>query len=185
MINFRVIKFFHFTPVVEYLHSCSWILIMACTHYWQLLSTPKPTATNHCKTHCHFYCRVMKNVESRARLSEWVKVALSCLTLCNPMDHSPPGSSVHWILQARILEWVAYPFSRGTSRPRNQPGVSCITDEFFTSWVTQEAWHKVVSKEQHRRPWQGELDWITCHVVLEKQVKQIGPIHAHITQCNK
>ena len=146
---------------------------------------PQTHCYNHCKTHCHFYCRVMKNVESRARLSEWVKVALSCLTLCDPMDHSPPGSSVHWILQARMLEWVAYPFSRGTSRPRNQTGVSCIADEFFTSWVTQEAWHKVVSKEQHWRPWKGELDWTTCHVVLEKQVKQIGPIHEHIAQCNK
>ena len=42
----------------------------------------------------------------------------SCLTLCNAMDCSPPGSSVHGILQARILEWVAISFSRGSSRPR-------------------------------------------------------------------
>ena len=40
-------------------------------------------------------------------------VTQSCLILCNPMDYKPPGSSVHWILQARILEWVATPFSRG------------------------------------------------------------------------
>ena len=44
-----------------------------------------------------------------------VLVAQSCLTLCDPMDCSPPGSSVHGILQARILEWVAIPFSRGPS----------------------------------------------------------------------
>ena len=44
-----------------------------------------------------------------------VKVAQSCLTLCDPMDCSPPGSSVHGILQARILEWVFIPFSRGSS----------------------------------------------------------------------
>ena len=44
-----------------------------------------------------------------------------CPTLCNPMDGSPPGSSVHGILQARILEWVAIPFSRGSSQPRDQP----------------------------------------------------------------
>ena len=43
----------------------------------------------------------------------------SCLTLCDPLDYSPPGSSVHWILQARILEWVAMPSSRGSSRPRD------------------------------------------------------------------
>ena len=46
-------------------------------------------------------------------------VAQSCLTLCNPMDCSLPGSSVHGILQTRILEWVAYPFSRGTFSSRN------------------------------------------------------------------
>ena len=44
-----------------------------------------------------------------------VLVAQSCLTLCDPMDHSPPGSSVHGILQARILEWVTIPFSRASS----------------------------------------------------------------------
>ena len=52
---------------------------------------------------------------------------------------SPPGSSVHGIFQARILEWVAIPFSRGSSRPRYQTRVSCIVDRFFTVWVTREA----------------------------------------------
>ena len=56
-----------------------------------------------------------------------------CLTLCNLMDCSPPGFSVHGILQARILEWVAMPSSRGSSRPRNQTVVSCIAGGFFTS----------------------------------------------------
>ena len=50
----------------------------------------------------------------------------SCLTLCHPMDHSLPGSSVHGILQARILEWVAMPSSKGSSRPRDQTCISCI-----------------------------------------------------------
>ena len=49
-----------------------------------------------------------------------------CLTLWDPVDCSPPGSSVHWILQARILEWVAMPSSRGSSQPRDQTWVSCI-----------------------------------------------------------
>ena len=48
-------------------------------------------------------------------------VTQSCLTLCNLMNCSPPGSSVHGILQARILEWVAISFSRGSSQPRDQP----------------------------------------------------------------
>ena len=48
-----------------------------------------------------------------------MSVAQSCLTLCNPVDCSPPGFSVHGIFPARILEWVAVPFSRGSSRPRD------------------------------------------------------------------
>ena len=56
-----------------------------------------------------------------------VKVkSLSRVRLCDPMDCSPPGSSVHGILQARILEWVAISFSRGSSRPRDQTQVSHI-----------------------------------------------------------
>ena len=60
-------------------------------------------------------------------------------TLCNPMDYSPPGSSVHESLQARILEWAAIPFSRGSSQPRDQTQVSCIAGRFFTFWATREA----------------------------------------------
>ena len=62
-----------------------------------------------------------------------------CLTLCDPMDCSPPGSSVHGIYQARILECVAMPSSRGSSWPRNQTQVSCIAGRFFIVWVTREA----------------------------------------------
>ena len=50
-----------------------------------------------------------------------------CPTLCNPMDCSPPGSSVHGVLQARILEWIAMPSSKGSSRPRDQTGISYIS----------------------------------------------------------
>ena len=56
-----------------------------------------------------------------------VKLLQSCLTLCGSMDWSPPGSSVHGILQASILEWVAMPFSRGSSRAREQTHVSYIS----------------------------------------------------------
>ena len=54
-------------------------------------------------------------------------VTLLYLTLCNPMDCSPPGSSVHGILQARILKWVAIPFSRGSSQPRDQTCISFVS----------------------------------------------------------
>ena len=60
-------------------------------------------------------------------------VAWLCPTLCEPMDCSQPGSSVHGILQARILEWVAIPLSRGSSWPRDQIQVFCFADRFFTS----------------------------------------------------
>ena len=69
-----------------------------------------------------------------------MKVTQSCLTLCNPMDYT-----VHGILQARILEWIAFPFSRGPSQPRDQSQVSCIAGGFFTSWAIREAWSKTDS----------------------------------------
>ena len=67
-----------------------------------------------------------------------VSVAQSCL-LCNPMDCNLPGASVQGILQARVLEWVAISFSRGSSWPRDQTHVSCIAGRFFISWPTREA----------------------------------------------
>ena len=57
----------------------------------------------------------------------YTKVVHSCPTLDDPMDCSPPGSSVHGILQARTLGWVAMPSSRGSSQPRDQTGVSCVS----------------------------------------------------------
>ena len=62
-----------------------------------------------------------------------VKVAHLCLTLCDPMDYTVPE-----ILQARILDWVAFPFFRGSSQPRDRTQVSHIADRFFTSWATRE-----------------------------------------------
>ena len=59
-------------------------------------------------------------------------VAQSCLTLCDPMDCSLPGSPVHGIFQARILEWGAISFSSGSSQPRDQSRVSCIVGRRFT-----------------------------------------------------
>ena len=63
-----------------------------------------------------------------------VKVTQLCPTLCHPVD-----CTVHGILQARILEWVAFPFSRGSSQPRDRTQVSHIAGRFFTSWATKEA----------------------------------------------
>ena len=77
-----------------------------------------------------------------------VLVSQSCLTLCNPVNCSPPDSSVHAILWAKMLKWVVIPFSRGSSWPRDQTQVSCISGRFFTIWDTREA-----QKEGDRSPW--------------------------------
>ena len=77
-----------------------------------------------------------------------VKVTQSCLILCNLMNYT-----VHGILQGRILELVAFPFSRGSSQPRDPTQVSHIAGWFFTSWATREALcgHKY------------SLTWNKCH----------------------
>ena len=63
----------------------------------------------------------------------------SCLTLHDPIDCSPPGSSVHGIIQRRILEWTAISFSRGSCPPRDRTQVSLIADRCFPAWATREA----------------------------------------------
>ena len=68
-----------------------------------------------------------------------VCVWLSQVCVCDTMDCNLIDSSVHGILQIRILKWVAIPFSRGSSWPRDQTRVSCIAGKFFTVWVTREA----------------------------------------------
>ena len=70
----------------------------------------------------------LQHCKSTTKWSE-VKDAQSCPTLCD---------IVHGILQARILEWVAFPFSRGSSQPRDQIQVSHIVGRFFTSWATRD-----------------------------------------------
>ena len=67
-----------------------------------------------------------------------VKVSQSCPTLCDPMDYT-----VHEILQARILEWAAFPFSKESSPLRDQTQVSCFAGRFFISWVTRKVIYKL------------------------------------------
>ena len=86
----------------------------------------------------------------------------SCPTLCNPMDCSLLGSSVHRILQARILKWVAMPSSRGSCQPRDQTCGSCFAGEFFTTeppgnWLFKEhrgkLWNERRDGRQNRESW--------------------------------
>ena len=87
-------------------------------------------------------------------------VTQSCLTLCDPMDCSPPGSSVHGILQARILEWFAMPSSRGSSQPRDRTQVSHIADGFFAVCATKEALIEA-DWAQLRKQLSGLPSWLT------------------------
>src|SRR5574337_21007 len=94
---------------------------------WQPTRLPHPwdSPGKNTGVGCHFLLQCMK-VKSES------EVAQSCLTLCDLMDCSLPGSSIHGIFQARVLEWVAISFSRGPSRPRDGTWVSCIVDRRFT-----------------------------------------------------
>ena len=80
---------------------------------------------------------------------KWSEVAQSCPTLCDPMDCSPPGSSIHGVLQAIILEWVAISFSRGSSQPKDRNQVACIAGRCFNLWATsQRLWHSQQSRNR-------------------------------------
>ena len=97
------------------IHSTSWSGSML---YWLgLVGKPASLVT-------FWDVKMWNNNKLRLWVAVVVLVAKLCLTLCNPMDCSPPGSSLHGISQARILEWVAVPFSRGSSPPRDQNCVS-------------------------------------------------------------
>ena len=95
--------------------------------------------------------------------SSVVLVAQSCPTLCDRTDCSPPGPSVHGILQARILEWIAIPFSRGSSWPRDWTRVPCIASRFFIFWVTGKIW--IMDAVDPVDPWsRSSLDpWTGSH----------------------
>ena len=88
----------------------------------------------------------------------------SCLTLCDPMNCSPPGSSVHEILQARILEWVVMPASRGSSQPRDQTQASPIAGRFFAIWAIREA--QEWSRLTHAKSLEQCLDPHQCAVTV-------------------
>ena len=101
---------------------------------------------------------------------------LSCVQLCDHMDCSPSGSTVHGVSQARILKWVARPSSRGPSRPRDRTQVSCFADGFFYLWATREALNQLYFSffkmrpvtfplshdwEMSLCPWATEETWVT------------------------
>ena len=103
------------------------------------LPVPHPQVRGFCST-CRSQITIYMSTSSmrmRSQEGEWLclvcvpaKLLQSCLTLCDPIDWSLPGSFVHGILQARILEWVAIPSSRGSSPPRDQ----ILISKFYLQW---------------------------------------------------
>ena len=104
-----------------------------------------------------------------------MKVAQSCLTLCDTTDYT-----VHGILQARILEWVAFPFSKRSSQPRNRTQVSLITGRFFTSWATREGQPKNFSSvTQSCLSLCNPMDWSTPGLPVHHQLPESHQTHVH------
>ena len=98
-----------------------------------------------------------------------VNVAQSCLTLCDPMDCSLPGSSIHGIFQARKLEWVTISFSRRSSQPRDRTQVSCLVGRRFTIWATGEV---TLGKERINGTWSwGGCKWICKTAFVSQRIK--------------
>ena len=97
----------------------------------------------------------------------------SCPTLCDPMDYSPPGSSVHGIFQARILKSVTISFSRGSSQPLDQTGVSWVPHmgrwNFYHSVVSDSLWPHGLQPARLLCPWDssGKNTGVGCHVLLQ------------------
>ena len=115
-----------------------------------------------------------KSWENMLKVKEvTVLVAQSGPTFCNPVNCSPPGSSVHRVLQTRKQEWVAIPFSRGSSQPRDWICVSCIAAGFFTIWAT--CWQssnifRTEKDEIETKQTSSPVDrtWFTGHSVMVK-----------------
>jgi len=103
------------------------------------------------------------------------------------MDCGPPGSSAHGILQARILEWVAIPFSRGPSWPRGWTWVSCIASRFFTVWAicNPKALNSVIYRFLLNKYSLVKMQrWSKCHWFFEKQnIKAITSLEFKYSLC--
>ena len=108
-------------------------------------------------------------------------VAQSCPTLCDTIDCSPPGSSVHGILQARILEWVAMPCSRGSSWPRDRTWVSCIAGGFFTAEPPGKT--KVLSSIPDIMPWGAVLLHMTESWLGERPFRILAAAQEGYSHC--
>ena len=121
---FRPMIYFEIIPIYDVRQGSTWLFCMCISI--SLRAT--------CGNYYSFPVKMSAPLSKNQLNTDEVKVAQLCPTFCDPMDYM-----VHGILQARILEWVAFPFSRRSSQPRDWIQVSCIAGGFFTSWATREA----------------------------------------------
>ena len=118
---------------------------LAEPHLAKYLSSVSLLVVSYCHLHLHLWFSASLHLKFTRGLKSFLMTkseSVSCSVVSDSlqlMDCSPPGSSVHGVLQARILEWVAISFSRGSSQPRDQTLVSCTAGKFFTVWTTREA----------------------------------------------
>ena len=92
-------------------------------------------------------------------------VTKSYLILCDPMDYSQLGSSVHGILQARILEWIAISFSRGSSQPRDRTHISCVGRQILYCWATRKVL-AIMTRDWINIYWINDLKWLISILFL-------------------
>ena len=118
----------HLTCLLRNLYACQKTMVRTLHGTTDWFTSGKGVQQDHILSPCLFNL-----------YTECVLIAQSCPALCDPTDCSPPGPSVHGILQTWILEPVAIPFSRGSSQPRDRTWVSCIAGSFFTIWAIREA----------------------------------------------
>ena len=124
--------------VLRSLYLCIWvsvsvyICVSVCVSIWACVYMSVYTYVCVCLCICVICVCICVCVRTGVFVYVNMLVAQSCWTLCKSVDSSPPGSSVHGILQVKILQWVAIPFSRGSSQPRDGTWVSCIAGRFFT-----------------------------------------------------
>ena len=130
---------------------------------------------------------------------QWLQ---SCLTLCNPMNSRPPGSSVHGILLTRILEWVAMPLFRGSSWPRDQTLVCCISctaGRFFTIEPPGRPHLKMTEHQIYAKSlenWSRENTYNSFYkariiqitnqtIILQGKITKTNILHGHICKNSK
>ena len=130
----------HPCPLPQSPKDCSIHLYLFCCLSYRVIITIFLNSIYICVS-IVYWCSISAIQQSDSVIYVCAKTLQSCLTLCNPMDYSPPGTSVHGILQARILEWVAMPSSEDLSNPGIEPTSllsPALTGRFFTTGATWE-----------------------------------------------